>query len=458
MSLACDRLTAVFPLFPVQKCLLGIIKPPHHWNISYMLHRKNGWSSDVLRAVVHALCSYHEVFRFRFAGAGDAYCQALYEDPLDSCVFEEIDLRKAADTIPAIHSEMMRAQRTIDVFRGPVFILHLYRTNAGDYIYTVVNHLLIDGMSVKMIIDDILLGYSRVEKGLDIRFQNKTGHYLDALDQVTLFKERAIASGEIDFWRRFIAADDFLLPVDNPVRSGDRIERNMTSTGIAVLDGDDYPRLKRICKTHKVRDFDFYLTVLGIVLSSFSRQPRVSIRIVNHGRDWDIGELDVRRTAGPFWVSYPVSLSPDTGEDPLGETRKTEKILRAVPHSGRGYEIAKAMELDAKRSDARSDSTGEILFNYVGFLNEYTRMSGDSSVSVPPFLVDFNRSPDAACPYALIFNLRQIGKSLHMQVIYNKLEFQPNTVKRLLSEFSLRLRNSLALLSNAGGKAGCKDT
>ncbi|MBN1698933.1 MAG: hypothetical protein JW881_15555 [Spirochaetales bacterium] len=441
--------TDTFPLFPVQKSLLKILENPNHWNLSYLLFKKPGWRKEPLAEVLRELSLYHEAFSFRFFKKNTAFFQRRIAHPFTSCLFEEINVMKATDTAAAIDTEMINAQGKIHIFSGPVLVLQLYKAKTGDFLYLVTNHLLFDGISFKIIVGDIFRGYNQCEQRKEICFHKKTGSYPDALTQIYEFSQSRVCMNEIAYWENILDSVHIANPAVRPLKRTQRIERNMADIKTVILSPEECHESRQILRTHEVGAFACYLTIMGRTLCAFYNIPGIIIHLVNHGRNWEIGPLTITRTLGPFWLTFPVYISPGASGYPLDEITETQHLLECIPHSGRGYEIVKEIVLENTEFNKKADSLPyNILFNFIGFINEFTNFTGDDECTVSTYMKDYNRHPDAACPYSLIINLRRISKTLHLQIIYNMLEYSRAEINHLSLDFKKQLKYLMRILNS----------
>ena len=123
------------------------------------------------------LSEHHDALRTVFRVENDrvvAHIRGL-EEP--SVHLKVIDVRNQADESSVITEEAGRLQSSIDLNKGPLVKLALFRTISCDHLLIVAHHLVIDGVSWRIILEDFALGYEQAMNDEDILFQDKTDSY-----------------------------------------------------------------------------------------------------------------------------------------------------------------------------------------------------------------------------------------------------------------------------------------
>ena len=162
-----------------QKAVSGEIKPipiqqwfldrgfsaKHHWNLAMMLYREQGFEGDILQKVFKRLVEHHDVLRVVLA---PDECILINKDinPVgdgEPGAPEIIDLLQTAaeDLAERIESEANRVQASIDLYRGPLIKTALFKTVSGDHLLIVIHHLVIDGISWRILLEDISSGMNK---------------------------------------------------------------------------------------------------------------------------------------------------------------------------------------------------------------------------------------------------------------------------------------------------------
>ena len=215
----------------------------------------------------------------------------------------------------------------------------------GHDLTLVVHHLVVDGVSWRIIVDDLRRAVA--------------GGELDPVG--ASFKEFAARrrdfSGQTGFWRELLGTPQETLgsrPVDPAVDTAATVRAVTVSLPAEVAT----PLLSTVPAAMFGGVDDVLLTGLAVAVNRWrGRTGPVLVSLEGHGR---AGELDLSRTVGWFTAIHPVRLDPGAGTDLAASARAVKEQLRAVPDGGLGYGALRW--LDGHDLGAPP----QILFNYLG--------------------------------------------------------------------------------------------
>ncbi|MEV8508041.1 amino acid adenylation domain-containing protein [Actinoplanes sp. NPDC051475] len=220
----------------------------------------------------------------------------------------------------------------------------------GRTLLLVVHHLVIDGVSWRIITEDLRRAWRGEELapvGASFRtFAASQPQYPD----------------QDEFWRSMLAGPRALLgdrPADPAVDTAATV-RSVTVTLPAEV---AVPLLTTVPAACYGGANDVLLTGLAVAVNRWrGTDEPVLVSLEGHGR---AGDLDLSRTVGWFTAIHPVRLDPGTTTDLATAVRAVKEQLRAVPTDGLGYGSLRWLH------DRDFGPAPEILFNYLGrFGNE----------------------------------------------------------------------------------------
>ena len=85
--------------------------------------------------------------------------------------------------------EADRLQKSIDLTKGPLVVLGLFKTKEGDHLLIIIHHLVIDGVSWRILLEDFDIGYQQYMNNSEIEFLNKTDSYQKWAERINCFCE-----------------------------------------------------------------------------------------------------------------------------------------------------------------------------------------------------------------------------------------------------------------------------
>ncbi|MFJ6608718.1 amino acid adenylation domain-containing protein [Streptomyces sp. NPDC091289] len=240
----------------------------------------------------------------------------------------------------------------------------------------VVHHLAVDGVSWRILLDDLAQAWSDIAQGRTPQLPPATTSFRSWAH--TLRRQTAARTAELPLWNEILAAPDRLpappgAPSEEPRALGTVAEaRHLVRT----LDGAaTRTLLTGAAEHHGARVQDLLLTALARAVREWSGRDRVDFaaHVEGHGREQQIEDgADLSRTVGWFTSLYPVRLTATAAEPPGDTLARTRDHLERLPDSGIGYGLlryaAERGEPDGPLAVAAADGPGAplIAFNYLG--------------------------------------------------------------------------------------------
>jgi non-ribosomal peptide synthase protein (TIGR01720 family) len=364
-SVRADAMAAegVVPLTPIQRWFFEEPIPArHHYNQSVMLRAPAWLNDDRLRRVIALLARHHDGLRLRLQQDGDGAWTQRYEDASAADAVEVLWTRDV--TSPEdIRREADLAQRSLDLARGPLWrMLHLRHTDGSSRLLIAVHHLTIDGVSWRVLLEDLQTLYLALAAGTEPALPARSAPFKAWAEHLQRWSGSEALAAELPHWQREIAAIPDL-PRDDPQASGWIKDRRTASMS---LDAALTQQLLRVAPAVYGGGIDaLLLTALGRTLSAWSGHPEALVLLEGHGREGDAADIDLSRTVGWFTSAYPVRLS---GHDqPWAEAIPTVSAhLRAVPNRGVGFGALRYMHASAAVRESLAAVRPGIAFNYLG--------------------------------------------------------------------------------------------
>ncbi|MES1244271.1 MAG: amino acid adenylation domain-containing protein [Acidobacteriota bacterium] len=398
-----DVVTGPVPLTPIQRLFLEPDPAePHHFNQSLLLAVRPPVTEEVARRAFEALLGHHDALRLRFERGADGWRQwnAGLEDPS----WSRIEL-----------SSVNEIQRSLDLSSGPITRGAWIDLPEGETrLLLVIHHLAVDGVSWRVLLEDLEAACRQLLAGEPVRLPAKTTSYKEWAGRL---KDLALES-ERPWWTRESGEPALALPVDFP--SGENT--GATAAGVSVsLDTDETRALlQEVPAAYRTRIDDVLLTALARCF----RGDALRVELEGHGRELD--GVDLSRTVGWFTSVYPVRLEVDT-EDPGEALRSVKEHLRAIPRRGIGWGLLRL-----------SSTRPEIGFNYLGQLDQ--ALPEGSLFTIAPEPAGAAVSPKAQREHRLDVNAAVAGGRLRVDWIYSTALHRRETVEAWAGRFLVHLR------------------
>ena len=433
------------PLTPIQAWFFEQDLPdPRYFNQSLLLAMPRAIAPRVIAAAFGHLLRHHDALRLRFARDGSGWRQ-WNAPPDDAAPFTWIDLRALPAPAQARAREESAgdAQRSLDLAAGPLLRAVLFDSGAevAGRLLVVAHHLVTDGVSSRILLEDLQQSVHSLGRGEPPRLPAKTASYQRWAEALAARLRSDEVSEEMSYWaspaRRRMPA----LPVDHP---GGEDTVALQGTVTVWLDEEETRLLlKEVPSVYHTQINDVLLTGLVEAFAGWTGSRRLLVDLESHGRD-DLGQdFDASRTIGWFTAFFPVLLDTEDADD-LGEALKAVKEqLRAVPRGGLGFGMLRYLsDLPAQREALLAMPRAGVIFNYLG---QFDQNLPEGAQLVPlreP--IGPARDPRGRRAHGIAINSRVLGGRLVFDWSYGGGIYRRETIERLAGELIARLQALLA--------------
>lgn len=302
---------------------------PSYFNQSMMFRCAKRLNPYTFKSTMRMLCGYHEVLRAFWDGkrlvVRDQNC-------LNLVLVEEHDLRRSPDYKADMLPIVQKLQSTIDLAGGPLVHAGLFHLPEYDAVFMAVHHLVVDGVSWRIIAEDLNSIYPQLLTGsCRVKLPKIRCTFAEYAESVNKYAESGDLAREIPYWTA-VSEGVREMTKDMPAVSGKQSDVSF-SIGKDVTD-----RVLRDCVgKYGVEVNDLLLTALSRAWKKVTGQGRIALSMEGHGRE-PFGENppELERIVGWFTIIYPV-LADGSIEDIAEHVRQTAATMHAIPNKGFGY-------------------------------------------------------------------------------------------------------------------------
>ncbi|WP_044390140.1 non-ribosomal peptide synthetase [Pseudomonas syringae group genomosp. 3] len=356
---AAEQVSGSLPLLPIQARFFEMDIPERqHWNQALMLKPLQTLDVTHLQAALTALIEQHDALRLGFTqqnGQWQATFGAL--NTRDLLWVHELD---SPERLTELANE---AQRSLDLKNGPLLRAVLVNLPHGEQrLLLVIHHLAVDGVSWRVLLEDLQQAYVALTKGQPVALAAKTTSLKRWAEQLQQYATGAVLTAERDYWLRALQGDDQPLPRDKP--EGSMRTRDAAHASSWLSKDLTHKLLKVAPAAYRTQVNDLLLTALAQVLCEWSQQPSVLVQLEGHGREDLFDDTDLSRTVGWFSSLFPVRLTPHIA--PGASLCGIKEQLRAVPNKGIGYGVLRHMADSTFAQPLAALPQARVTFNYLG--------------------------------------------------------------------------------------------
>ncbi len=344
---------------------------PHHWNQAILLETLEPLEPAVLEQAAGVLLRHHDALRSRFTREADRWLQE-YALPDEIPVVNHCDLSTLApqEQPAALQEEFERIHKSVNFTHGPLFRMTLAYRGHGlpDYLLLVAHHLTIDGISWRILVEDLQAAYLSVKHGAEVTLPPKTTSFQSWATHIRTYARSNTLFEEIEYWTAR-PVDVATLPVDVPEASLSAANTEASGAHVRVM--LDQPStsalLHSVHQAYNTNINDILLTALAQTLGAWMGTSAILLDLEAHGREELFDDTDVSRTIGWFTAMFPVNLPVIPSEQSANAIKAVKESLRQVPQKGVGYGLLHYVHPDAAiRQCLQSLPEAQIGFNYLG--------------------------------------------------------------------------------------------
>jgi len=422
---------------PMQRWLLEqSFADKHYFNQAVMLYGKQGFEENIIKKVFSKIVEHHDVLRMVIKDDEGKIIQ--FNRGLEEKVYslETVHLIDNDNCLEIISKEAERIQKSINLNTGPLVKLGLFKTKAGDHLLIVIHHLVVDGVSWRVILQDLFSGYIQALNNEEIKFVAKTSSFREWTDGLACYANSRELLSQIEYWLNLERTIVRTLPKDkNLIR---RLSGDNEHIQLKMTKGETEKLLTKVNSAYNTEVNDILLTALGLTVKEWAGEEQVLINLEGHGREGIVKGTDISRTVGWFTAQYPVVLDMRGERDLVYWIKSVKESMRQVPDKGTGYGILKYFTSPENKEGLRFNLEPEINFNYLGQFDEdmstelFTMSDIPTGKAVSPLMESL---------YTLDINGVVAKGRLTLSFIYNAEEYKKNTIIKFAEIFRQNLTN-----------------
>ncbi|MDV9178526.1 amino acid adenylation domain-containing protein, partial [Streptomyces sp. W16] len=158
------------PLSPIQKWFFDQDQPdPHHWNMSVLLRANHPLDPELMGTALREVFGHHDALRLRYTRTGSGWNQHYTDGPAE-VPYDVVDVTGAPDEDTyrrTVEERCASVQESLDITDGPVARAVYFRGGThSDQLLIVMHHLVTDGITYRVLLEDLRQAWERVGAGL----------------------------------------------------------------------------------------------------------------------------------------------------------------------------------------------------------------------------------------------------------------------------------------------------
>ncbi|MEJ8654156.1 non-ribosomal peptide synthase/polyketide synthase [Streptomyces sp. MS1.AVA.3] len=439
-------------LTPIQHWFLDA-RPqrPGYFNQSVVIELAEDPDPQALQRALHALWTHHDALRARFVqwadGTWHQHCPAPDADGPQLLRVHDLAGRDEEECAAAVEAAMAEAHAGFRLADGPLLAARLF-TGAGNQpprLFLTVHHLVVDGVSWRVLLEDLESAYQQARTGGPVSPLARTTSVQEWARRLHAHTEAGGFADESAHWSAVAAHCATPLPVD---AAGTNTIADLRSVTVRLDQQRTGDLLQKVPAVYRTQINDVLLTALGRVLADWTGEGTVAVGLEGHGREDHLFDgVDLSRTVGWFTTLFPVALDVPAG-DWAAALKSVKEQLRAVPGRGLGHGALRHLGTDG---GLPATPQPRISFNYLGRFD----WSGDGGlIRAVRGGLDGAAAPEADRPHLLDVVGRVEERCLELTWYYSSGVHREETVTALATGMLTALEDIVAHCAgpDAGGR------
>jgi iturin family lipopeptide synthetase A len=422
-----DQITGRVAISPIQDWFLnGRIKNKAHFNQSVMLNLPGGIARETILTIFEKLTAHHDMLRSICRLTGEGYVQEILADA--DVQVNEFDLRNRSNPESIIREESQKLQSGIDLGNGPLLRLALYHLADGSRLLIVIHHLVIDGISWRILFEDIHQLLDQIREKRPLSLPMKTTSFQSWAKRMSTHPSTLLQPSE---WK----IDRDLPDGSNTFGDTERVTFSLSRDETSAL-------LKDVNAAYHTQINDILLSALARAFDGRYKMGSVQVDMEGHGRVSPDKEMSIERTVGWFTSLHPVTIN---AEGNISATiKKVKESLRSTPHygvsgsdgSGVSGSRVNGSGVNGSRVSGSGVSGSRVSFNYLGQFD--TDLSGKHfEIAREPRGSDVGLGEERCYEWEIsgVINDHQ----LQMTLAYSKQQYHAGTIRSFMDEYRMQL-------------------
>lgn len=419
-----------FPTPVINWFLSQKMENPNKYNHSILLRSRSKLETSILEDIFNDLIIHHDSLRLNY----DRSQNELYYN--ENALVERFLLQVSeVQDNDELNKKCQELNQSFDIEKSLLLKAAVFQMKEGaEYLYITAHHLIIDGLSWRVLLEDLYNNYRSIKEQRDKPVSRKTASFLDWSRKLQQLDDQGYFQKDKAYWREL-----------------DKVKFGLPKEGVSVaksskkmnsVSGILNPGLTKylLTEANAVYNSDAQILLnaaLVMVMEEWTNESSFIIEQENHGRH--IEDLDLSRTVGWFTTIYPLYLESNQEIGTLIKSVKEQ--FRSVPNQGLGYGIYKYFDKVVTQTVKQS----EVRFNYLGqFQGDLNNEIFSLDTKYTGLYTDPLNRPSAK----LEFNLMVYEDCLHLELSYATEEFKKETIQLLQERFFIHLEIVLNHIKN----------
>ncbi|MEP6743436.1 MAG: amino acid adenylation domain-containing protein [bacterium] len=455
--------SGIVPLTPVQARFFAQDQAePHYYNQAMMLSIDEPLDASVLERAFEHLLVHHDALRTRFERTKSGWQQLIAPPDFatdasglalpnggdasgSSFEVESFDLSALGDEeqVATMQKLADNLQASLSLENGKLMRMALFKRGAErrSNLLIVIHHLVVDGVSWRVLLEDLQMLYTQLSRKKEIELPAKTTSFKSWSEQLSAHAKSDAMLAEAPYWLSL--GERSVTPLPQDFNNGANTAASAQTVTALLNPRETLALLTEAPAAYRTQINEVLLAALAQTLSQWTNSSSVLLDLEGHGREEIFEGVDLSRTVGWFTTIFPVALDLKESQPLIDRLRLVKEQLRAIPNRGIGYGLLRYLSGNEEIvTNLSRQAQADVRFNYLG---QVDRALPDSSIfSVAPESSGRSQSPKGARAYLLNIIGIVSGGELRLEWTYSENIHRRETVESLAESYMKELRVLIA--------------
>ncbi len=438
------RVSGTFPATPIQHHFFEQnYANEHHWNQSVMLKVDQLIPPEILEQVVAKIIEHHDALRMRVnkkEQGNEVYITKA--EPQTPFSYFDFSDKEPGILQKAIEQEAEALQAGLNLQDGPIIRVAFFKLPEGESnrLFIVIHHLAIDGVSWRILTEDIQLAFAQAVSGQSVTLPPKSTSFKYWAEQLTAFAGSEGIRNEYEFWKEQLESAVPPIPVDDA--SGKNTEEHVQIAAASLNSEETGLLLNEANQAYNTQMNELLIAALVKAYKHWSGNESLLLALEGHGREDIFDDVDISRTVGWFTSLFPakIDLKGLYAEDEI--IRHIKEQLRTIPQKGLGFGLLRYLSENPEIKKALSKQTPRIVFNYLGQFGQQSQ--GINTFEAVNDLTGCERARNNSREFLLDISSSVKNNTLHLQIAYSTELFKGEKINHFLWLILEELKNIIS--------------
>lgn len=357
---AVNKICGKQELTPIQYWFFDGTDNIHFWNQLFRLQANQPIDKEKFKKAVDYVTNYHDIFSLKFKNV-DGGWKAEYQNG-NNYIFEDHDLTGLSheNQLKLLQTTGEKFYKLLNIIHGPLAaFVHFKLGKNNERVLIIINHLIIDGVSWRILIEDLSQAYQNLIDGDQIKLAyEKSASYQEWGEKC---KKAEITTESYEYWKYF--ADQHYDEVKAELSNGDNNYSSNQKIRVLLNKSNTKALLSNAVRNYEAHINAVLLAPLALTLGEVAQLKNFLVEVESHGRMLEGENLDITRTLGWFTSIYPIILNGALNVSNINRIKAIDTYLDQVPNKGNDF---LKLKYCSNEGVFLKNLQPDISFNYLG--------------------------------------------------------------------------------------------